>query len=246
MKFKRKHIFHNVKKSWKKIIKNSMSDEQYKKIKETVNNSTGNVYPNFENIFETFKYFDIDELKVVILGQDCYINCIEENGIIYPQANGLAFSVNNKHRIPPSLKNIFKEMKETIDDFEIPNNGDLSNWVRNEKILLLNSALTVEHGKSNSHMKLWEPITDNIIKSISDKCQNIVFILWGNFAKSKKKFIDVDKHFIIEGVHPSPLACKYNLKGTSKSFFGHNYFNRVNDYLKENKIENIEWKLTNF
>ena len=137
-------------------------------------------------------------------------------------------------------------MKETIDNFEIPNNGDLSNWVRNEKILLLNSALTVEHGKSNSHMKLWEPITDNIIKSISDKCQNIVFILWGNFAKSKKKFIDIDKHFIIEGVHPSPLACKYNLKGTSKSFFGHNYFNKVNDYLKENKIENIEWKLTNF
>ena len=93
---------------------------------------------------------------------------LKENDIIYPQANGLAFSVSKKHKIPPSLKNIFKELDETMEDFKIPDHGDLTRWVSNEKILLLNSALTVEHGKSNSHIKLWEPITDNIIKLISD------------------------------------------------------------------------------
>tara|TARA_A100001015_G_C15001062_1_gene718525 strand:- start:426 stop:1157 length:732 start_codon:yes stop_codon:yes gene_type:complete len=243
MKFKRKYIYNNVKKSWKNIITKSMTDEQYKTIKKTINSSNNVIYPNIENVFETFKYFDVNELKVVILGQDCYINCLKENDIIYPQANGLAFSVSKKHKIPPSLKNIFKELDETMEDFKIPDHGDLTRWVSNEKILLLNSALTVEHGKSNSHIKLWEPITDNIIKLISDNCENIVFILWGNFAKSKKKFIDSKKHYIIDGVHPSPLACKYNLKGTSKSFFGHSYFKNTNNFLKSKNILEINWNL---
>ena len=243
MKFKRKNIYLNVKNSWKKIIKESMDNTKYKAIKEKIINSENQVYPNVENVFETFKYFNVKELKVVILGQDCYINCIKKNNILIPQANGLAFSVSKEHRIPPSLNNIYKELKESNEDFIMPNHGDLSKWVIQEKILLLNSALTVEHGKSNSHIKLWEPITDNIIKLISEKCNNIVFILWGNFAKSKKKFIDSSKHYIIEGVHPSPLACKYNLKGTSKSFFGHNYFNKANEYLIKNNIEEINWNI---
>lgn len=243
MKFKRKNIYQNVDKSWEKIIKQSMNDNIYKKIKEKVNSSEDIIYPNVENVFETFKYFRVKELKVVILGQDCYINCIKKNDVIIPQANGLAFSVSKEHRIPPSLKNIYKELAESYENFIIPSHGDLSNWVMNEKVLLLNSALTVEHGKSNSHMKLWEPVTDNIIKLISEKCNNIVFILWGNFAKSKKKFIDSNKHYIVEGVHPSPLSCKYNMKGTSKSFFGHDYFNKVNLYLKEHNINEINWNI---
>lgn len=243
MKFKRKNIYNNVEKSWKKIIKESMDDETYKKIKEKVNNSENMIYPNVENIFETFKYFSVKDLKVVILGQDCYINCIKKNNDIIPQANGMAFSVSKEHRIPPSLNNIYKELSESYENFIIPSHGDLSKWVTEEKVLLLNSALTVEHGKSNSHMKLWEPVTDNIIKMISEKRNNIVFILWGNFAKSKKKFIDCKKHYIVEGVHPSPLSCRYNMKGTSKSFFGHDYFNKVNQYLEENNISKINWDI---
>lgn len=243
MKFSKNNIYKGVKESWKKIIEESMTTENYEKIKNRIKKSNELIYPNTENIFETFKYFDLNELKVVILGQDCYINSLLKDDIIYPQATGFAFSVDENHRIPPSLKNIFKELKESIEDFEIPNNGDISKWTKNEKVLLLNSALTVENGKSNSHIKLWEPITDNIIKKISENCDNIVFILWGNFAKSKKIFIDLDKHFVIEGVHPSPLSSRYNLKGTSKSFFGHNYFNRTNKYLNKNNISEINWNL---
>ena len=243
MKFSRKTIYKNVNKSWKKIIKKSMSDECYQKLKEKIKNEKRNIYPNYNNIFETFKYFDVDETKVVIIGQDCYINSVKKNDIIIPQANGMAFSVTSEHAIPPSLRNIFKEMNETLEDFTIPKSGDLSRWVKEEKVLLLNAALTVVEKKSNSHAKLWQPITNNIIKNISDKTENVVFILWGNFAKSKAKFIDINKHKIISGVHPSPLSARYNLKGTSKSFYGHDYFNKANTYLVKNGKSAINWKL---
>jgi uracil-DNA glycosylase len=211
-------------------------------IKKEINNiyEKGNIYPKKEDIFNAFNYCNLDNIKVVILGQDCYINNININNKIIPQANGLAFSVNKEHRIPPSLKNIYKEMNETIDNFKYPKDGDLS-YLAKQGVLLLNSALTVEHGKSNSHSKFWEPITDKIIKYISDNTQNIVFILWGNFAKKKKCLINSNKHYIIEGVHPSPLSARYNLKGNEKSFFGHDYFNNCNKYLlNHNKIV-INW-----
>ena len=192
-----------------------------------------NVFQMKKDVLNAFKYFKLQDTNVVILGQDCYINSIKKDGIEIPQANGLAFSVNKEHKIPPSLKNIYKEMAESINDFTIPNDGDLTYLAKQG--VLLNCALTVKKGSSNSYAKIWKSVTDKIIKYISDNNDNIVFILWGNFAKSKVELINTDKHCIIEGRHPSPLSARYNKKGTEESFFGHNYFNRCNDYLKSKK-----------
>lgn len=225
-----------MKKTWELIL----NKNNYKDILKKVYSEDILIFPNKENVFETFKHFEINETKVVIIGQDCYINYKKIDNKIYPQANGLAFSVNPQFKIPPSLKNIFKELEETVDTFTYEN-GDLSRWVKEEKVLLLNTSLTVEYKKSNSHSKYWQKLTDNIIQEISNNCNNIVFILWGNFAKSKRKFIDSNKHFIITGVHPSPLSAKYNKKGQDNSFFGHNYFNKCNDYLIEYNKSPIKW-----
>ncbi len=156
---------------------------------------------------------------------------------------GMSFSVPESVKIPPSLRNIYKELNESIDNFEIPSYGDLSRWVKKENIILLNASLTVLDGQSNSHQKLWTEFTDNLIKYISDKTNNVVFILWGNFAKSKSRLIDMEKHKIISGVHPSPLSARYNLKGDMRSFFGHDQFNKVNIYLKKNNKSNINWNI---
>lgn len=232
--------------SWKimfnDIFKNNILDTPYN-INRFINSfyiENNICYPNKEDVLKAFKYFPLEDTNIVIIGQDCYINSINIDGLEIPQANGLAFSVNKEHKIPPSLKNIFKEMNETIKDFKYPENGDLT-YLAKQGVLLLNCALTVKKGKSNSHAKIWKPVTDKIIKYISDNTCNIVFILWGNFAISKKKFIDSNKHHIIEGVHPSPLSSRYNLKGTNKSFFGHDYFNRSNKYLSEKKKNEINW-----
>jgi uracil-DNA glycosylase len=190
-------------------------------------------YPNKENIFECFKHFDIQETKCVFLGQDPYINEINYKGIIIPQAMGLSFSVPEQYKVlPPSLKNIFKELKSDLK-CNLPKTGDLINWVNN-KVLLLNVALTVQAGKSGSHIKMWEKFTNYIIQKISEKCSNVVFILLGNFAKTKKKFIDTKKHCVIEGVHPSPLSAH-------NGFFGSKIFSKTNEYLAQNNIEKINW-----
>jgi uracil-DNA glycosylase len=216
----------NVKNSWIKVLKECISKDEW----ETINNNN-NFYPNKENIFETFKYFELNEIKVIILGQDCYIN--EYKNI--PQANGLAFSVNKIHKIPPSLKNIYKELSNTVKNFIIPNHGDLSRWVKEEYILLLNCSLTVQPKLSNSHIKYWTNITDKIIKYISDNCNNTVFILWGNYAKNKIKLIDNNKHHIITGGHPSPLSVRH--------FYGGDYFNKTNEYLIKNNINPVNWNI---
>lgn len=191
-------------------------------------------YPNKQNIFECFKYFDLEETKCVLLGQDPYINEENINGIVIPQAMGLSFSVNKQIKIPPSLKNIFTELKSDLG-IEPPKNGDLTNWTKNN-VLLLNAALTVEPKKSGSHLKQWEKFTDYIIKNISDKCSNVVFILLGNYAKSKVKYIDTKKHCIIQGVHPSPLSAH-------SGFFGSKIFSKTNQYLIQNNIQMIDWTL---
>jgi uracil-DNA glycosylase len=228
-----KSLNESLDKSWQKF---------FKKYKSDIDNilqlyDTETVYPKKEDIFSIFKSIKLNEIKVIILGQDCYIN--EENGI--PQATGCAFSVPKTHKIPPSLKNIYKELDETIDDFNIPNHGDLTKWIK-QGVFLLNCSLTVEKGKSNSHYKYWKKITDNLINYISEKRENIVFILWGNFSRDKKKLIN-GNHHIIEGIHPSPLSARYNLKGTDKSFFGNNYFNKTNNYLESKNINLINWNL---
>ena len=226
-------------KSWSNMF-NHICKEDINTFVDSIYEDNINCYPNKEDVLNAFKYFKLKDTKVVILGQDCYINSINIDGKEIPQANGLAFSVNKEHKIPPSLKNIFKEMNETLDIFEIPKNGDLT-YLAKQGVLLLNCALTVIKGSSNSHAKMWKPITDEIIKYISNNTNNIVFILWGNFARSKKDLIDVNKHYIIEGKHPSPLSARYNKKGTDLSFFGHNYFNNCNNYLYSKNKDKILW-----
>ena len=142
---------------------------------------------------------------------------------------GLSFSVPKRMRlVPPSLQNIFKELKIEYPDFEIPNHGDISRWAKKEKILLLNSALTVVEGDSGSHLKIWEKFTDKVIQFISENCYNVVFLLLGNYSIKKSNLINSDKHHIITAVHPSPLSA-------SRGFFNSNVFKQVNEKL-ENKI----------
>ncbi len=223
------NLFKNVKKSWKKILKKYINDDDIEKLYK--NKTT---FPKINNIFEAFKYFDFNETKLVFIGQDPYINYKIINNEIIPQATGLSFSVPEEFPIPPSLKNIFIEIKNSYPDFIIPENGNLIKWVVEEKILLLNTSLTVEKNKSNSHQTFWRNITDNIIKDISDNHPNTIFLLLGNNAKSKKKYINQKKHIIIEGVHPSPLS-------SYKGFFNSNIFKKINIALNKQNKKKINW-----
>jgi uracil-DNA glycosylase len=223
------NLFKNVKKSWKKILKKYINDDDIEKLYK---NKT--IFPKINNIFEAFKYFDLNETKLVFIGQDPYINYKIINNEIIPQATGLSFSVPEEFPIPPSLKNIFIEIKNSYPDFIIPENGNLIKWVVEEKILLLNTSLTVEKNKSNSHQTFWRNITDNIIKDISDNHPNTIFLLLGNNAKSKKKYINQKKHIIIEGVHPSPLS-------SYKGFFNSNIFKKINIALNKQNKKKINW-----
>lgn len=224
-----------IRKSWRKILeKNNAFD-----LVDNIYDTDKTIYPPKEDVFNCFKYFKLKNTKVVLLGQDPYIR--------KDQAIGMAFAISKTQKtIPPSLKNIYKELHETFDDFIIPTHGDISRWNTEENILLLNTSLTVVEGKSNSHQKLWIDITNNIIQQISKKCDKVVFILLGNNAKSKiihkaNIIIDINKHCVIEGVHPSPLSANYHLKGTPKSFFGNNIFKRVDQYLEQNEKEKVNW-----
>ena len=185
------------------------------------------IYPPKKEIFKAFELTAPENTKVIILGQDPYHN--------FNQANGLCFSVNEKQLLPPSLKNIFKELE---DDLGIKNyeHGDLSSWAK-QGVLLMNTSLTVEKGKPGSHLKFgWEQLTDQVIRSFNKK-KKIVFMLWGKSAAKKKKLIDEDKHFILEASHPSPLSCH-------KGFFGCNHFSRCNNFLKTSGKEEINWQIT--
>ncbi|XMB67354.1 uracil-DNA glycosylase [Mycoplasmatota bacterium zrk1] len=183
------------------------------------------VYPKREDLFNAFKCKDV---KVVILGQDPYHNP--------NQAHGLAFSVNDHIKTPPSLRNIFKELADDIGH-NIPISGNLSKWV-DEGVLLLNTTLSVRKNQPNSHKNIgWMTFTDNVIKYLSDQNDSIVFILWGNNARSKKKLID-ERHLVIESAHPSPLSA-------SRGFFQSKPFSRANEFLINNGKESVEWCLEN-
>ena len=246
LKYTKENMLKGVRKSWKKFMEKEMDKDYFEDIFEKIKKDQNNgklIFPFPDKVFETFKYTRKSKLKCVIIGQDPYINYQKINNEIVPQAMGMSFSVPKTVKVPPSLKNIYKELDESIDTFKIPNHGDLSRWVKKENIILLNAALTVVEGKSNSHKKIWAQFTDNLIKYISDKCENVVFLLWGNFAKSKALLIDINKHKIISSVHPSPLSSRYNCKGTDMSFFGHNQFNKVNNYLENMNIGKINWNI---
>lgn len=185
------------------------------------------IYPKKEDIFNALKLTPFSNVKVVIVGQDPYHG---EN-----EAHGLSFSVQNGVKIPPSLKNIYKEL---YDDLKIvpSKSGDLTKWAL-QGVLLLNSVLTVKKDSPASHKNIgWEPFTDYVIRKINSKDKPVVFILWGNFAKSKKGLITNPIHLIIESAHPSPFSANYG-------FFGSHPFSKTNNFLKKNNIQEIDWKL---
>lgn len=185
------------------------------------------VYPPSPLIFNAFNLTPFDNVKVVILGQDPYHNV--------GQAHGLAFSVPDGIQKPPSLQNIFKELNQDLG-IAIPTTGNLEKWAK-EGVLLLNASLTVRANMAASHAKIgWQRFTDAAIKALSDKKQNLVFILWGNYAIAKESLIDHEKHLILKTVHPSPLSA-------SRGFFGCHHFSQTNKYLTEHNITPIDWSL---
>ncbi len=186
------------------------------------------IFPPKEEIFSALETLPYEKIKVVIIGQDPYHG---EN-----EAHGLAFSVKKGVKIPPSLRNIFKELKNEYNDFVIPDNGYRMPWVE-EGVLLLNASLTVEKDKANSHKNIgWQNFTDKIIKLINEKEEPVVFLFWGNFAISKKSLITNPRHLILESIHPSPLSA-------SRGFFGNGHFLKANQFLEKNSIKPINWNL---
>ena len=191
------------------------------------------IFPYENEIFNCFKLTDLNNIKVVILGQDPYIKKFTIDNIITPQAMGLSFSVKSGISLPPSLDNIFKELVNDIN-CEYPDCGDLTQWAK-QGVFLLNCSLTVRESSSNSHKKIWKTFSENVIKYISDNTENVVFLLWGNDAKKNKKFINIDKHLILESGHPSPLSAN---KGY---WFGNKHFSKTNIYLEKHNKTRIIW-----
>jgi len=215
--------------SWKKLLKKEFDKDYFTKLTEFVKKEylLTSIYPHPKRIFAAFDLCTFDNVKVVILGQDPYHGA--------GQANGLSFSVNPGVSLPPSLQNIYKELRI---DLKISNgtNGDLSGWAK-RGVLLLNATLTVRADQAGSHQsKGWEEFTDSIIKLISDKKDNAVFVLWGAFAQKKEMLIDSNKHLVIKSAHPSPFSA-------DRGFFGSKPFSKTNDWLVEKKLKPIDWQL---
>ena len=214
--------------TWKNIINNEQQQEYYKKLKEEIDLRYENsvVFPPKDKIFNAFSKTPLENLKVVILGQDPYHG--------FGQAQGLSFSTPKEIKNPPSMVNILKEIKEDLDKDSNCLDGDLTPWAE-DGVLLLNTILTVEEAKPKSHEKIgWEIFTDNIIKYISNNEKDIVFILWGAPAIKKSKLIDENKHHILTAPHPSPLS-------SYRGFFGCKHFSKTNEILKKLGKNPINW-----
>lgn len=200
--------------------------ELYDKVKEEYSNYQ--VFPDSEDIFNAFHYTPLHNVKVVILGQDPYHDV--------GQAHGLCFSVKQGVTVPPSLCNIYKELKSDLGCY-IPNNGYLKKWA-DQGVMLLNTALTVRAHEANSHKDIgWEKFTDAAIRILNEQDRPIVYLLWGRFAQMKKKMLNNPKHLILEAAHPSPLSVK--------KFYGCKHFSKANEFLKEHGLEPIDWQIEN-
>jgi uracil-DNA glycosylase len=195
--------------------------------------SKNKFYPKNKNIFKVFEYLAPQDIKLVMLGQDPYIGGEYVDNKFVPQAQGLSFSVPKTHKIPPSLNNIFKEIKNDYPDKKFKH-GNLKKWVKKEKIFLLNTSLSVIPKKSNSHQKYWIEFTDKVIKYINDINNNVIFLMMGKFAQTKNKLIDENKHYIINVSHPSPFSAH-------RGFFDSHVFKKINTILKDNNKEIINW-----
>jgi len=220
----------NIEASWKKALAHEFAQPYFAQIKAGLlaeKNAGKTIYPRGSLIFNAFNTTPLPEVKVVILGQDPYH---QPN-----QAMGLSFSVPHGVAIPPSLRNVYKELARTIDGFIIPNHGDLSKWAQ-QGVFLLNAVLTVTQGQAASHAGLgWQTFTDAVIRTISEHNEGVVFMLWGNFAKKKAELIDAHRHHILTAVHPSPLA--------GGGFAGCNHFALANELLAKQGKQPIDWQV---
>ena len=214
--------------SWKSILKQEFTKEYFKNLTAFVKNEYQKYkcYPKGTEIFAAFDFCSFDDLKVVIIGQDPY------HGV--SQANGLCFSVNNNISMPPSLQNIFKEIETDLGK-PMPSNGNLERWAR-QGVLLLNATLTVRAHQAASHQKKgWETFTDAVISEISSKKKDVVFLLWGGYAKKKGAIIDKRRHYVLTSGHPSPLSANRGL------WFGNKHFSKTNTFLESKGLTVIEW-----
>jgi len=216
-----------IEESWKTILADEFEKPYFSVLTDFVRNEykTRTIYPPAKLIFNAFDQCPFDKLKVVILGQDPYHGP--------GQAHGLCFSVNDGIEFPPSLRNVFKELQNDVGK-EIPRSGNLTGWAK-QCVLLLNATLTVRANQAGSHQnKGWEQFTDAVIDIINKQKQGVVFILWGNYAISKVKFIDQNKHLVLSSVHPSPLSA-------SRGFFGNHHFSSANEFLQQHGFEPVRW-----
>lgn len=222
-------MLHQLSNSWMHAIGNEFEKEYFKNLMNKVdtNYQTSVCYPKKELIFSAFHHCDFEDIKIVIIGQDPYHG---EN-----EANGLCFSVNEGIKIPPSLRNIFREMNDDLGHVFLPSSGNLENWAK-QGVLLLNATLTVEQNKPGSHQKIgWEIFTDAVVKAISEQKEHVVFMLWGAYAIKKGKNIAAQKHLILTSGHPSPLSANQG------KWFGNKHFSQSNAYLISVNKKPIEW-----
>lgn len=216
---------------WKKVLAEELKQPYLKELKTFLEEERKQhpVYPPEEDLFSALALTPYDQVRVLLLGQDPYHN----DG----QAHGLSFSVRPGVPLPPSLKNMFKELEADLGH-SAPNNGYLVPWAH-QGVLMLNTVLTVRAHQAHSHKnKGWEPFTDAVIRKVNEKSERVVFVLWGNHAKKKKKWIDTERHFIIESAHPSPLSAK-------RGFFGSRPYSIINRALSEVGQPEIDWKIPN-
>ena len=216
---------------WDALLKEEFEKEYYLNLRQFLKKeySTKTIYPDKYQVFEALKLTSYKDVKITIIGQDPYHG---EN-----QAHGLAFSVQKNIAIPPSLLNMYKELASDLNCY-IPNNGYLVPWAK-QGVLLLNTSLTVVANAANSHRnKGWETFTDNIIQLLNQKDTPMVFLLWGNKAKDKAKYITNQKHLVLNAAHPSPLSA-------NRGFFGCKHFSKANEFLKENGQAKIDWQIPN-
>lgn len=213
--------------SWKELLKDEFEKEYFISLIDFVKKEYKEqlIYPKAKNIFKALDISAVDDIKVVIIGQDPY----HAEG----QANGLCFSVDDNIKIPPSLKNIFKEIHRDLG-IDTPDSGNLERWAK-QGVLLINSVLTVRHSQAASHQnKGWEIFTDAIVAAINNRCEGVVYMLWGNYAHKKGEVIDTSKNLVLKSVHPSPLSAH-------RGFIGCGHFSIANDYLKSKGKSPIEW-----
>ena len=218
-----------IESSWKEILAEEFKADYFRELKSFLikEKQQHEIYPKGEHIFEAFNRCPFNKTKLVILGQDPYHGP--------GQAHGLCFSVQKGIRKPPSLLNIFKEIRAEYD-LEIPSDGDLSNWA-DQGVLLLNAILTVRKAEAGSHRKKgWERFTDACIRQLSDQRSGLVFLLWGRFAGEKASLINEQKHLILKAAHPSPLSAH-------NGFFGCDHFKKANEYLRSRNVEPIDWRI---